>query len=145
MPSLIIALLENENQARVISECLENDGFTVTVVQNFSMAKNALKKEVFDLILSDVHLQNGGTVFDFLKWVKNTPSLKPIPVVLLSVEPSQAARYLSDGISVAARVLGAAKYICMDSFDPKILLEELAELFPERKSKSITKRTQPLE
>jgi len=90
-----------------------------------------LQQSPCDLILSDVHLQNRGTVFDFLRWVKSDPQLKPIPFVLLSVEPSKMSKYLSDGVRVTARFFGAAKYISLDQFDPFTLMQELAEFLPE--------------
>lgn len=75
MDTLVIALLEDPAQARTIKYCLEEAGHAVIVVENFSKAKVVLEGRC-DLILSDVHLRNGGNVFDFLKWVKREPLLK---------------------------------------------------------------------
>lgn len=134
MNALVIALLEDPQQARTIKSCLHDAGHVVLVVENFSKAKVALREGPCDLILSDVHLQNGGNVFDFIKWVKRDPVLKPIPFVLLSIEPTETAKYLSDGVRVAARFFGAAKYISVLKFEPASLMAELAEFLPKPKS-----------
>jgi len=69
------------------------------------------------MIISDIHLQNGGNVFDFLRWVKKNPSTTDTPFVLLSVEPSKTAKFIEDGLRTTARLLGATKYILMETFD----------------------------
>jgi CheY-like chemotaxis protein len=129
--ALIIALMESPEQSETISRCLKAAGHDVHFVENFSKAKTILQKVPCDLILSDVHLQNGGNVFDFLKWCKNNSLSKPIPFVRLSLEPSPMAKYLGDGVRYAAKALGAAKYISMETFDSDFLLNELAEFFHE--------------
>jgi CheY-like chemotaxis protein len=88
--------------------------------KNFREAIRVLENDRFHmivLIISDVHLQNGGSVFDFLKWVKKNPSTRDTPFVLLSTRPSELATYIEDGVKTAARVLGAALYITMEAFD----------------------------
>ncbi len=130
MTALIIALLETKEQSDLICNCLKKAGHEVSLVENFSKAKTVLKRGPCDLILSDVHLQNGGNVFDFLKWVKSNAQLKPVPFVLMSIEPTAMAKYLGDGVQYAARLLGAAKYISMEKFDPIVLMNELEEFLP---------------
>ncbi len=70
-----------------------------------------------DMIISDIHLQNGGNVFDFLRWVKKNPSTSNTPFIILSVEPTRTAKYLEDGLRTSARLLGVTKYISMETFD----------------------------
>ena len=130
MEALVIALLEDHKQAQEIKSCLNAAGHTVILAENFKNAKVALLENRCDLILSDVHLQNGGTIFDFLRWVRSNPTLKPIPFVLLSIEPTEMASYLSDGVRVAARVFGATKYVSLAKFDPVELMAHLAEFLP---------------
>jgi CheY-like chemotaxis protein len=69
------------------------------------------------MIISDIHLQNGGNVFDFLRWVKKNPSTCDTPFVMLSSEPTSIARYIEDGLRTSARLLGVTKYITMENFD----------------------------
>lgn len=130
MVALIIALLEHPEQQRGIQECLSEAGHGVCVVDSFAKAMAALQEQSFDLIISDVHLENGGSVFDFLKWVKSDPSLNPIPFVLFSLQPTSMAKYLADGVQTTARMFGAAKYISMDKFDSAVFAQQIAELLP---------------
>ncbi len=113
-----------------MKSCLEKAGHEVIFVDSFARAKAVLREHSFDLIISDVHLENGGSVFDFLKWVKSKPILHPIPFVLFSLEPTKMAKYLADGVQTAARAFGAAKYISMDTFDGALFAREIAELLP---------------
>lgn len=135
MNALVIALMEDPQQACTIKSCLHEAGHTVIVVETFLEDRVALLEGHCNLILSDVHLQNGGNVFDFIKWCKREPHLKPIPFVLLSVAPPETAKYLSEGVRVAARMFGAAKYISLSKFEPGSLMAELAEFLPEPKVK----------
>lgn len=128
MTALIIALLEHPEQHAQVRGCLESAGHEVVVVCSFARAKAVLQDHSFDMIISDVHLENGGTVFDFLNWVKSIPSLRPIPFVLFSLKPTKLAKYLADGVRTTARVFGADKYITMDELDSAIFAREIAEL-----------------
>jgi CheY-like chemotaxis protein len=128
MVALILALLEQPDHIADITACLEAAGYKVCVTGTFSSAKKLLQDSGFDLIISDVHLQNGGSVFDFLKWVKSREDLQAIPFVLLTVEPTKVAKYLADGVSAAARQMGAAKCITMEIFDGAFFAKEIDEL-----------------
>lgn len=84
-----------------------------------------LREVEFDLIVSDVHLQNGGSVFDFLRWVKGDPHMQVTPFVSFSAEPPELGKYLADGVRIAARSLGAVGYIAMEIFDGPAFLREI--------------------
>lgn len=127
----IIALMENHQCATKVRACLIEAGHSLRVVDSYAKAIVILNDYQFDLIISDVHLENGGNVFDFLKWTKSRPLLCQIPFVLLSIEPTARAKYMEDGIRTAARTLGATKYISLAHFDAAKLYSELAELLPE--------------
>jgi CheY-like chemotaxis protein len=129
MATFVLALLENYRHAEKIKTSLLGAGHDVLVVNSFPEAKLFLQTHLCDAIISDVHLENGGSVYDFLQWVKSDPRLTHIPFIFLSLEPTTLAKYLQDGVRVAARHLGAAKYINMEEFDPVRLNIELAEFF----------------
>jgi CheY-like chemotaxis protein len=131
--SLIIALLEHPEQHSQMRDCLEHAGHEVIVVDSFPRAMAVLQEHSFDLIISDVHLENGGSVFDFLKWVKSNPALCTVPFILFSLRPGKLAKYLSDGVQSAARIFGASKYISMDEFDAMLFAREIAEVVPPSK------------
>lgn len=131
MTANILVTMEHADQRKLIGDCLEHVGHSVTTVDTFHNAMEILRTSDFDLILSDVHLQNGGSVFDFLRWVKGDPHMRETPFVCYSAEPPELGKYLSDGVRTAARSLGASRYISMEHFDGAVLLHEIEWLIPE--------------
>ncbi|MBK9202723.1 MAG: hypothetical protein IPL73_09860 [Candidatus Obscuribacter sp.] len=65
MSALAIALLENKKNAKQVTACLAQCGHETIVVDSFAKAKDLLLTQPCGLIISDVHLENGGSVFDF--------------------------------------------------------------------------------
>jgi CheY-like chemotaxis protein len=130
MVALIAALLERPHQMAEVKVCLETAGHEVVVVDSFTKAKALLETRSFDLIISDVHLENGGTIYDFLKWAKSHEKYRAVPFVLFSLEPTPLAKYLADGVRTTSRYLGAEKYICMDKLDAGRLVDEICDLLP---------------
>jgi CheY-like chemotaxis protein len=128
MVSLMVALLEYPEHVADVRGCLEGAGHEVCLVDSFARATEILRAQSFDLIISDVHLENGGNVFDFLRWVRSQKYLRAVPFVLFSLGPNDLERYLADGIRTAGRQLGADKYICMEKFNSALLFEEIADL-----------------
>jgi len=131
MTATILVTMGHEDQRRIIGDCLEQVGHNVTKVDTFYNAMETLRRVDFDLIVSDVHLQNGGSVFDFLRWVKGDPHMRATPFVCFSSEPQAVSKYLADGVRTAARALGAARYISMVHFDGPAFLQEIEWLIPE--------------
>ncbi len=105
----ILALLELPENSRAVYEALTESGHSVVLSKSFAEAIRVLARGSIDLVISDVHLENGGSVFDFLKWVRLNPGTKAAPFVLLSSNPSVLAKYLEDGIKITLRALGASK------------------------------------
>ena len=110
--------------------CREKRGKPVERAKTFNQAITFLKSRRVDLIISDVHLENGGSVFDFLKWVRGNASTKDVPFVMLSCQPTAVAKYLDDAVKTTARLLGAAKYITMDTFDSEHFRKQIDPLLP---------------
>jgi len=115
---------------KLISDSLEHFGHQVTKTGTFHEAMEILRCADIDLVISDVHLQNGGSVFDFLRWTKGDPHLHSIPFVCFSAEPPEVGKYLSDGVRTAARALGAADYITMEQFDATAFRQKIEWLLP---------------
>ncbi len=126
----ILVTMEHPKERKLISDCLEHFGHCVVTADTFHNAMEILRSKDFDLIVSDVHLQNGGSVFDFLRWVKGDPHLRSVPFVCFSAEPPKVGKYLADGVRTAARALGAARYVSMEHFDKSVFLREIAWLLP---------------
>jgi CheY-like chemotaxis protein len=132
MTAKVLITMAHAEQRKVMGDCLEGVGHNVTKVDTFHNAMEVLRSADFDLIVSDVHLQNGGSVFDFLRWVKGDPYMRATPFVCFSAEPPEIGKYLADGVRTAARSLGAARYITMERFDGPLFLHEIDWLIPEK-------------
>lgn len=130
MDAKILVTMEHPEQMKLISDSLEHFGHSVVKSATFYEAMELLRNSDIDLIISDVHLQNGGSVFDFLRWTKGDPHMKAIPFVCFSAEPAEIGKYLADGVRTAARALGAAKYITMERFDAQTFRQEIEWLLP---------------
>jgi CheY-like chemotaxis protein len=133
MAALILALLENHENANEVKACLEECGHEVFVVDKFTKAIEILCSRKIDLILSDVHLENGGSVFDFLRRVKKGPNTSEIPFILFSLKPTPLAKHLADGVRTSARYLGSVKYIEMEVFNPAEFKEHINSLLSPEK------------
>jgi CheY-like chemotaxis protein len=133
MTAKILVTMEHAAQRNELGDCLERVGHSVTKADTFHGAMDILRCTDFDLIVSDVHLQNGGSVFDFLRWVKGDPYMRATPFVCYSTEPKEVGKYLADGVRTAARSLGAARYVTMEDFDGPEFLREIEWLIPEQK------------
>jgi len=128
----ILALNEDIDgeASRQICDSLGRSGHRVIQSKSFALAIDVLKTERVDLIISDVHLQNGGSVFDFLRWVKGNPLTKDTPFVLFSLKPTAVAKYVEDAVRACARVLGASMYITMEPFDTDKFRKLIDSLLP---------------
>lgn len=130
MEAQILVTMEHPEPRTLISNSLEHFGHCVVTTDTFHNAMEILRSKDFDLIISDVHLQNGGSVFDFLRWVKGDPHMRAVPFVCFSAEPPEVGKYLADGVRTAARALGAARYISMEHFDENAFRREIEWLLP---------------
>lgn len=131
MNAQILALLEDPKNMQQVSDCLEQSGHSVLRAERFEQAIEILERHHVDLIVSDVHLQNGGDIFDFLVRVHSNPLLREIPFVCFSFQPSELADYLAEGVQTAARMLGAASYISMKIFDAAAFSQKIETLLTQ--------------
>lgn len=131
MVAKILALLEHPAAMELVGDSLEHFGHVVYRADKFQEAMEILRQREVDLIIGDVHLQNGGSIFDFLRWVKGDPHMHAVPFVCFSTEPAEVPKYLSDGVRTAARALGAAKYMTMEHFDRRTFMAEIDWLLPQ--------------
>jgi CheY-like chemotaxis protein len=132
MPARILALLELDENSQQVVESLTLSGHKVIACNTFTKAFAILQQPLgVNMIISDVHLENGGNVFDFLRWLKLNPVAHGVPLVLFSFRPTELAKYLEDGIRTSARMLGVAMYITMNSFDSDKFRKQIDSLLPE--------------
>jgi CheY-like chemotaxis protein len=133
MCAQILALLEKDGLSQEVVASLTKAGHTVMTAESFGDAIHILQGlHPIDLVISDVHLENGGNVFDFLRWVNDHPSaVGKAPFVLFSCNPSPFAKHLEDGLRITSRMLGAAQYISMDRFETDKFSEQIGFLLPQ--------------
>lgn len=130
MHALILTLHEDNKNSQQVAESLKRSGHNVILCQSFTEALGVLADTHVDLIISDVHLENGGSVFDFLRWVRRNPPTGKTPFVLFSSRPTALAKYLEDSVRTSARLLGAAMYITMEDFDADEFRKQIDSLLP---------------
>lgn len=131
MVAKVMALMEHPEPMLLIADSLEHFGHVVYKANNFQDAMAILRQMEVDLIIGDVHLQNGGSIFDFLRWVKGDPFMRAVPFICFSTEPVEVPKYLSDGVRTAARALCAAKKMTMEKFDRAAVIAESDWLLPQ--------------
>src|ERR1700730_9182188 len=88
------------------------------------------KQDHVDVIVSAAHLENE-SVFDFLKLIKSSPKHKDVPFMVICAEPGELGLFVNDVVEKAANILGAAKYLVMDTFNVHQLMKEITALLPE--------------
>ncbi len=101
------------NHERVTRSLPEHE---ILPFRQIDQAMHFLEQNRADLIISAVHLLEGN-VFDFLRWAKSHANLRGIPFVFFCAEPTELSRYVSIAVKHAAQILGASRYIAMDTFD----------------------------
>jgi CheY-like chemotaxis protein len=136
MVAKVLALFEHAEAMKLVSGSLEHFGHVVYRADNYQDAMEILRQRTVDMIIGDVHLQNGGSIFDFLRWVKGDPHMREVPFVCFSTEPVEVPKYLRDGVRTAARSLGAAKYMTMEKFDDRTFVAEIEWLLPQDRAGS---------
>jgi len=116
-----ILVVEDSITSRVLlKNILEAAGYNVTTAVDGVDAYATLKREAFDLIVSDVEMPRMDG-FDLTAKVRADKQLEALPVVLVTALGSREHR--ERGIDV-----GANAYIVKSSFDQSNLLEVIGHL-----------------
>lgn len=127
IPRVLVLQEKVENIANIRTSLPDCE---LVFVKTIEEAMPLLGKDLH-LIISAVHLEHDGSVFDLLKLAKGNPSTSHIPFVFYCSQSSMFARSVRDGLQIAARALGADKYITMELFDVEELRGEFIEFLPE--------------
>ena len=99
----VLVVDDHKDNRRILSRYLERDGHQVVCVENGEVAIEQISNKEFDLVLLDILLPGINGV-DVLRYIKDDPKLKKIPVIVLSA--------LGDMDSVVKCIeLGADDYI----------------------------------
>ncbi len=126
-PNILILQEKDENVANIRASLPECAFVRVRTVDE---AIPLLERQKFDLIISAVHLEYDGSVFDFLRYAKGNPKTLSVPFLFYCSLSSRFARSVRDGLQIASRALGAEKYITMESYDRDSLRAEFTKYLP---------------
>ncbi len=138
-PTVLLLQEKDENVANIrasLPEC-----FFVRV-RTVDEALPLLDKQKFDLIISAVHLEFDGSVFDFLKCAKSNPKTASVPFLFYCSLSSRFARSVRDGLEIASLSLGAEKYITMERYDRDALRAEFTKYLPQLDELSLFRHSQ---
>jgi len=116
-----VLLVEDSITSRVLlKNIMESAGYSVTAAVDGQAGWQALQREPFDIVVSDVDMprMNG---FQLTARIRADRNLSPIPVVLVTGLETGAER--EKGLEV-----GANAYIVKSNFDPGHLLEVMKKL-----------------
>jgi len=122
----ILVLQEMHENVVYLRESLEPAGHELVIVNTIHSALTQLCQEEFDMIICAVFLENE-SVFDFLKSCKQDINYRKIPFVFYCCKTSEFARSVRDGLQIAARTLGAERYVIMEAFDALVLKTQIEE------------------
>ncbi|HVN55098.1 MAG TPA: response regulator [Anaerolineaceae bacterium] len=84
MPKILI-IEDDETMLSLLETFLQIEGFDVTVYsgKNIESPLRVIRQEVPEVILMDVHLQNGNGM-EITRQIRKDPALKPIRVIMTS-------------------------------------------------------------
>ena len=83
MNSRILIVEDSLTQIEQLKYILENEGYEVMTANNGAEACEVLKEHNPDLVISDIIMPEMGG-YDLCRFIKQDPSLKMIPVMLLT-------------------------------------------------------------
>lgn len=137
MKKRILIVEDNITLSQIIRDWLEREGYAVATAINEPFAHKLLRKESFDLILSDVRLPQGDGIH-LLEWINKEKM--DIPFVIMT-------EYASVTDAVKAIKMGAKDYLAKPVFYEQ-LVEMVKELLKpvstiRSKEKELFKRTSP--
>jgi CheY-like chemotaxis protein len=124
----ILVLFERNSDLAQIKGILSNPFYAYQPVNSMQSALELLQRRRIDMVISGVHLENTDS-YEFLNRVKADERLKMIPFVFVSLRRSDVARCVDHGLSLAARALGASRYLSIDINSPPEIRNEIADCF----------------
>lgn len=137
MKKRILIVEDNITLSQIIKDWLEREGYAVATAIDEPYARKLLRKELFNLILSDVRLPQGDGI-SLLEWINKEK--RDIPFIIMT-------EYASVSDAVRAIKMGAKDYLAKPVFHEQ-LVEMVKELLKpvstvRSKEKELFKRTSP--
>jgi CheY-like chemotaxis protein len=119
-----ILIIEDEDIMRnLLDKKLQGAGYQISTAKDGQEGFDFLKKESFDLVLSDIIMPKMGG-FEVMEKMSQDPTLKNIPIIVVSnsgqpVELDQAKRF------------GAKDWLVKTEFDPQEVIVKIKKLLGE--------------
>jgi two-component system, NtrC family, response regulator PilR len=79
----ILVVDDDEDLAEITSECLSEIGYRVTVAFDIAQAKSILAANLFEIVITDLTLPDGGGV-ELIEWMNDQPELGAVNVIVSS-------------------------------------------------------------
>ena len=122
----ILYVEDNPIVVQAYKNVLTREGFNVEVAEDGLAAMKKLATAKFDLVLLDLIMPKiNGT--DVLKYIRSTPAIKSMPVVMLS-DGSMA------DLAQGALAIGVEGALLKSRCNPQILLETIRKVLGEENS-----------
>lgn len=119
-----ILIIEDEDIMRnLLSKKLKGAGYQISTAKDGQEGMDLLKKEKFDLVLSDIIMPKLGGL-EVMERMTRDPELKNIPIIVVSnsgqpVELDQARRF------------GAKDWLVKTEFDPQEVIVKIKKILGE--------------
>lgn len=124
-PVQILVLCERNCGQQEIENLLSPGDYQLIFVDRPADAFEILGQKPIHLIVSGVHQEESNS-YDFLNRVKASPHWKEIPFVFLSLKRTQLANQVDHALELAAKALGATKYVSVDALTAAEIQAEIA-------------------
>jgi response regulator RpfG family c-di-GMP phosphodiesterase len=121
----ILVLCEPNCGQSEIRNLLVSGDYHLIFANCLSEAFEILGNEPIQLIVSGVHLEDGDS-YEFLNVVKASPNWREIPFVFLCLKRTQVANYVDHALELAAKALGATRYVSVDAHSRAEIRAEIA-------------------
>lgn len=102
MPKQILIVDDNEDSSQVFTRLLTKEGYAVTLAKDGAEGLQRVSQSRPDLILLDVMLP-GINGFEVCRTIKSDPSLRSIPILIISAGIDPALQ--EQGLNVGAEAL----------------------------------------
>ena len=124
-PAQVLVLCERNCGQQEIEDLLSPGDYRLIFADRPADAFEILGQEPIHLIVSGVHQEESNS-YEFLNRVKASPHWKEIPFVFLSLKRSQLANQVDHALELAAKALGATKYVSVEAFSKAEIQAEIA-------------------
>lgn len=118
MPKILF-VEDDESFVKAYLAKLESEGFNVNVAGNGQSAVFSAKKDLPDCIILDIMLEGNMNGFDVLEALKNDPTTKNVPVLVLTNLDSEEK---------VAKQIGASEYLVKTKTDPMAVAATIMKL-----------------